>query len=452
MDTTLDRRTLVAYALPALALAMPTIPVYVFLPTFYAETLGLGLTATGAALLIARLFDVITDPAVGYLSDRWRTPWGRRKPWIAIGGLIAAFALVRLLQPPDVVESGYLVLWAVVLYVGWTLVAVPYTAWGAELSSDYDERARITGSREAAMILGILAAGSLPAVVTGLGGDEALGLAAVAWLAVVIGGPAMVWMLWRVPEAPVSTAPAMPVLRRDGWRAAVENRPFLRLLSAWFINGLANGLPAVVFPLYLQHALGAGTVASGVLIVVYFLSGVLAIPLWLKVSRRLGKHRAWCIAMALACAAFIWVPFLEYGQIGLFFAICIVTGMALGADLALPPAMQADVIDLDELRTGQQRAGLYFALWSMSYKLALAAAVGLAFPALDLVGFQAGASNAPGAILALTLIYAAAPTVLKLVAIALVWHHPITAHRQSIIRERLARRGRGPLRTQRRHA
>ncbi|TVR96747.1 MAG: MFS transporter [Rhodospirillales bacterium] len=435
----LDRRLLFLYALPAFALAMPTIPVYVFLPTFYADTLGLGLTATGAALLLARLFDVITDPTVGYLSDRWRTPLGRRKPWIAVGSVIAAIALVRLFQPPEAVDAGYLVLWAILLYVGWTLVAVPYTAWGAEISGDYHERSRITGSREAAMILGILAAGSVPALVAGLGGDEAMGLAGVAWLAVAVGAPAMVMMLWRVPEAP---AAATPVSRphRDGWRAAVENRPFVRLLTAWFVNGLANGLPAVLFPLYLQHALGAGTVASGVLIFVYFVSGVLAIPLWLRLSRKVGKHRAWCAAMAMACCAFVWVPFLEHGQIGLFFIICVFTGMALGADLALPPAMQADVIDLDRLRTGRQRAGLFFALWSMGYKLALAAAVGLAFPALDLVGFDAGGANTAGAILALTLFYAAVPTGLKVVAIALVWHHPITARRQAIIQRRLATR------------
>lgn len=443
------------YAFPAFALAMPTIPVYVYLPTYYADTVGLGLTATGAVLLAARLFDVVTDPLVGVLSDRTQWRWGRRRPWILLGALLAALGLVQLFQPPQAAGVMYLLTWAMVLYVGWTLVAVPYTAWGAELSDDYHERSRITGSREAAMIIGILAAGAVPALMAGAGGSEEDGLAAVAWLAVLVGTPAITLLLWRVPEpdfapdhgtskrpteaTPENTQPA----NANRWRAIMEltgNRPFLRLLSAWFINGLANGFPAVLFPLYLQHGLEAGPVARGGLIMIYFIAGVAAIPLWLWLSRRHGKHKAWCFAMAIACAAFLWVPLLGPGDIALFVVICIVTGTALGADLALPPAMQADVVDFDTLRTRQQRAGLFFALWSMGTKLALACAVGIAFPLLDLFDFDPSGINEESALLALTVIYALFPTLLKVGAILLIWGYPINARRQGIIRRRLASR------------
>jgi glycoside/pentoside/hexuronide:cation symporter, GPH family len=449
MDRTarLSRSTLAFYAFPAFALAMPTIPVYVYLPTYYADTVGLGLTATGLLLLAARLLDVVTDPLVGVLSDRWRSRWGRRRPWILLGALFAALGLVQLFQPPQAAGPSYLLVWAMVLYLGWTLVAVPYTAWGAEMSDDYHERARITGGREAAMILGILAAGALPAVVTAAGGSEPDGLAAVAWLAILIGTPAIALLLWRVPErdvkaarAPTPAAPLRPGRLRRAIGALIGNRPFLRLLSAWFINGLANGFPAVLFPLYLQYGLQAGPVARGGLIMAYFVAGVAAIPFWLWLSRRIGKHKAWCAAMAIACAAFIWVPLLGPGDIALFAIICIVTGTALGADLALPPAMQADVVDFDTLRTNKQRAGLFFAMWSMATKLALACAVGIAFPLLDLVGFEAGGANTAGALLALALIYAVFPTLLKGAAIALIWRHPIDARRQNIIRRRLTSR------------
>ncbi len=446
----LSRSTLAFYAFPAFALAMPTIPVYVYLPTYYADTVGLGLSATGAALLAARLLDVVTDPMVGVLSDRWRSRWGRRRPWILVGALLAALGLLQLFQPETGVGPSYLLIWAMVLYVGWTLVAVPYTAWGAELSDDYHERSRITGGREAAMIIGILAAGAVPALVAGVGGSEEEGLAAVAWLAILIGAPTIALLLWRVPEPNIAAddgagkRPAGAVASNGSrWHAIMEipaNRPFLRLLSAWFVNGLANGFPAVLFPLYLQHVLAAGPVARGGLIMVYFLAGVAAIPLWLWLSRRQGKHKAWCIAMAVACAAFVWVPLLGPGDIALFVVICIVTGMALGADLALPPAMQADVVDLDVLRTGRQRAGVFFALWSMATKLALACAVGIAFPLLDLFGFDPGGINAEHTLLALAMIYALFPTLLKVGAIALIWRHPLDARRQGIIRRRLAGR------------
>jgi Na+/melibiose symporter-like transporter len=433
---------LLLYALPAFALAMPTIPVYVFLPTFYAEDLGLGLAVTGAVLLAARMLDVVTDPVIGVVSDRYRFRWGRRKPWMIAGGAIAAISLVQLFQPPAGAGWGYLLGWVIALYFGWTLLAVPYTAWGAEMSDDYHVRARITGARESAMILGILAAGAIPAIAPTLGWSHASALAAVAWLAVITGAPALALLAWRVPDRS-GTASSAGKHSFGTWRehaSVLRNGAFLRLLSGWFVNGLANGLPAVLFPLYLQYALQADEAERGLLILTYFLAGVAAIPLWVRLSRRHGKHRVWCGAMVLACAAFLWVPWLEPGAIGAFFVICILTGMAFGADLALPPAMQADVIDLDTLRTRTQRAGWYFALWSMATKLALAAAVGFAFPTLAAFGFEAGGKNGPAAIAALTTIYALVPVALKLVAVAVIWRHPITAERQDLIRRRLASR------------
>jgi Na+/melibiose symporter-like transporter len=434
------RRALLAlYAAPAFALAMPTIPIYIYLPTFYAQDVGLGLATAGLVLLFGRGFDVVTDPLIGVVSDRFGSRWGRRKPWIAAGAVIAAVSLVQLLSPPPGAGAGYLLAWIVLLYLGWTLFAVPYTAWGAELSADYHERARITGAREGAMILGVLAAGTVPVIAPALGHADNADLVVVAWLAVAAGAPAVALLLWRVPDRTTAAHRRERVDLGD-WRehvSVLRNRAFVRLLTGWFVNGLANGLPAVLFPLYLQYGLEADQTERGLLIMAYFLAGVCAIPLWLRLSRRYGKHRVWCWAMMLACAAFVWVPWLEPGAIAAFALICVVTGMAFGADLALPPAMQADVIDLDTLRTRRRRAGWYFALWSMSTKLALAAAVGLAFPALAAFGFETGGANEPSALFALAVIYALIPTLLKLMAIAVIWHHPVTARRQDIVRRRL---------------
>ncbi len=443
-SNTLSRRTLVFYALPGFALAVPTIPVYVYLPTFYAEFLGLGLAVTGATLLIARLFDVITDPLIGTLSDRFQFPWGRRKPWIIAGALLAGLGLVQLLMPSSNPEPSYLLTWAIVLYLGWTMVAVPFTAWGAELSRDYHERARITGAREGAMILGILIAGGLPAAASAMGRSESDGLAAAAWLAIAIGLPTIALLVWLVPDQGQlpSSQLKQPIQPLKALHSIIKNGPFVRLLSGWFVNGLANGFPAVLFPLYLQYCLEADATMRGIFIGVYFLAGVIAIPAWVSLSRRFGKHRIWCASMLMACLTFIWVPLLSPGDFVLFFIVCIITGFALGADLSLPPAMQADVIDFDALKTGQNRAGTFFALWSMGTKFALAGAVGIAFPLLSWLGFQTGINNTPEALLALAVIYAFIPTVLKVGAIMLIWGHPITAKRQQIIRRRLDRRDR----------
>jgi glycoside/pentoside/hexuronide:cation symporter, GPH family len=190
----------------------------------------------------------------------------------------------------------------------------------------------------------------------------------------------------------------------------------------------------------LQFRLQADQAERGILILVYFLAAVLAIPVWSALSKKYGKHRAWCFAMIITCAAFAWVPLLEPGQVLAFGVVCVVTGMGLGADLALPPALQADVVDFDTLRNRENRAGLFFALWSMVTKLSLALAVGITFPLLAALGFDPKAeSNSETALWSLAVIYAWVPVVLKLVAIALVWAFPITPARQRLMRKRLDR-------------
>lgn len=434
---------LILYGLPAVTLAIPTIPIYVYLPSFYATEIGLSLTAVGAAMLAARLLDVVTDPLIGVLSDALPTRFGRRKPWIALGALIGGYAMMQLFMPAPGAGAGHLLLWAALLYLGWSLVAIPYTAWGAELSADYHERARITSVREGASLLGVLLAGAVLAAGPRLGWTGGEAQVAVGLLAIALGAPALAAMLWAVPE--IGGAPRPGPGHRAGARSLLaglhRNRAFLRLIVAWFLNGLANGLPAALFPLYLAHGLRVGEELQGALIFGYFVSGVAAIPLWLQLSRRLGKHRAWCAAMLLCCAAFVVVPFIAPGDWPVFLAVCVVTGAALGADLALPPAMQADLVDYDAWKFGRPRAGILFALWSMASKLALAASVGIAFPVLDLLGFDPQAAvNTPQALLGLAVIYALVPVVIKLITVALVWGHPLTERRHASIRRRLARR------------
>lgn len=439
-------RRLLAYAAPAFPLGLPTIPAFVLLPAFYADEVGLGLAVTGWVLLLARLLDMVTDPLIGALSDRTPGGFGRRKPWIFMGGLIGALGIVNLFAPPEGAGAAHLIIWSAVLYLGWTMVAVPYTAWGAEISDDYHERSRIAGAREAAMILGVLAAGAVPAAALAAGWSQSEGLALVAWLAVGVGALTFLALLLVVPEpGRPKTDRTFPSVRAS-LRALAANGPFVRLLAAWVVNGLSVGVAAALFPLYVQYVLGVGDTLRGALIFLYFLAGVLAVPVWLRLSRRLGKHRVWCLAMLMACAAFIWIPALGNGDVAVFVVICVVTGFALGADLALPPAMQADVIDLDTLRHRVRRAGVFFALWSMGTKFALALAVGTAFPALSFFGFETGeeAGNSEEGLLALALIYGWATVVLKAVAIALVWRHPIGARQQRAIRSRIDARARRP--------
>jgi glycoside/pentoside/hexuronide:cation symporter, GPH family len=443
--------TLLAYTLPAFVVALPTIPVYIHLPALYGVQMGLGLAVTGFVLLLARLFDALTDPLIGALSDRFGFRGARRKPWIAAGAVIAGIGLVKLLNPAVGISESYLLIWSVVLYAGWTMVAVPYLAWGAELSRDYDERTRITAWREGMALIGILGAGALTAATAKMGWSELQSTGAIAWMAVGLGAIAIPLMLWLVPDSDRSDKSAALPGVQSWWlesrlsvRSLMDNKPFLRLLSAWFLNGLANGVPAALFFIYLEDGLAAGAEERPLFVLAYFAAAVAAIPFWLALSRRHGKHRVWCWAMISACMAFAMVPFLAQGAYTGFAVVCVVTGMALGADLALPPAIQADVVDYDRLRFGRHRAGLQFALWGMSTKLALAIAIGLSLPLLEAFGFKSGNPTDVG-IIALIVIYAIVPIVIKITAIAVIWSFPLTAQKHAVIRRRLNQQQPEPL-------
>ena len=422
-------RTLL-YGLPALPLAVMGIPMYLFLPGFYGQTLGL--TAVGVALLVARLWDVITDPLIGSLGDRINTRWGRRRPLIAAGTPILLVSAWALFQPPEGVTLSYLLLWGLAAYLGWTMISLPYTAWGAELSTDYDQRANLTASREGFALFGTLVAIAWPAIM-GTGQADAATLSSLAWFLVIVLPPIMLLTLRTVPERPVTPH---PIGWRAGWQLLRANRPFLRLLLAYLMNGMANGLPAALFTLFVAHVLLAES-WTGILLLAYFIAGIVALPGWLWISRRIGKHRAWALSMLWTSLIFIAVPFLGPGDTWAFLAICLLSGVGVAVDMALPAAIQADLVDLDTAAGGGQRTGLYFGIWNMATKLALALAVGIAFPLLELSGFDATNIDDRSGTFALALFYGAIPIAFKVAAVSLMWNFPHDRAAQAATRARV---------------
>jgi glycoside/pentoside/hexuronide:cation symporter, GPH family len=429
----IDRATLVAYALPGLPIAMVGLPLYIYLPSFYAVDLGLGLGVVGAVLLAARLWDIVVDLGIGELSDRIHTRFGRRRPWLILALPVICLAVELLFRPVAPVSWSYLLVWTMALYLGWTMFLLPYGAWGAELSTDYHERSRIAGARETASVVGTLVAVTLPALVGGDQGDALNGLA-LAILALL--PPAVAIAVATVSEPP--PGPRQSQSLAEGYRVLARNRPFRRLILAYLFNGIANGLPATLFLMFVQYRLQAPAWA-GPLLLGYFLLGIASVPLWVAASRVLGKHRAWTAAMAIACLAFAVVPFIPAGGVAWFALVCVVTGLCLGADLALPSSMWADVVDWDTAEMGTERAGLLFALWGVATKLALALAVGIAFPLLEVFGFVPGAADgsASGGLLALAVLYAWVPVAFKLAAGILVFRFEIDAETQAGLRRRI---------------
>lgn len=422
---------ILAYGIPGLPLAILGVPLYIYLPPYYAEILGIG--AVGALLLAARLWDVVTDPLIGALGDRLQVRIGRRKLMIMLGTPLLLIAAHALFRPPDDAGAIYLLGWSFLAYLGWTMVALPYSAWGAELSDNYDRRSLITASRESCIIVGLLLAIVLPAVMVPAGdpGEALRVLSVMLWLSLPV---AIVLALLLVPEFPNR-------LPTPEWRKSLEllrhNRPFLRLIVAYLLNGFANALPATLFLLYAQHVLIAEAWA-GPMLIVYFVSGIIGMPIFLAIARRIGKHRAWTASMLWACLIFMWVPFLGEGAIVPFLIICALAGLSLGVDMALPASIQADLVDMDTAGGGGRRAGLFFGLWGMATKIALALAVGIAFPLLALAGFDASAEvGSSGGTLMLALLYGLAPIPFKLIAARLMWNFPVDRDTQTLLQQRI---------------
>ncbi|MEO1550674.1 MAG: MFS transporter [Pseudomonadota bacterium] len=427
----LNWRVLAAFALPALPLTGMYFPVYVFLGPFYAQEVGLSLAFIGTAFLAIRLVDAVSDPLMGVVSDKLRTPFGRRRIWLVAGLPLVMASVWFLFVPVEGTGEELFFLLLLGLTLGWTVMLTPYFAWGAELSGDYAERGRIAVWRDSVGLVGTIVA----AILYGLGESAAEGMRNAALLVVLLLPLAVGLCVWRVPEPQDRTKAGAGF--GSLWQILREDRRFARLLAAYFLNGAANALPAALFLFYVDARLEAPDWGP-VLLIVYFGSGVLAAPLWIALVKRFDKARIWSLAMIWAAFVFAFASVLGPGDIGWFVVICVLSGAALGADLSLPSALQADLVDIDTARSGEQRTGLFFALWSLVTKAALAIAGGVALIVLERgLGFDAAGDNAPDVTFALALLYGLAPVILKLMAVALMWSFPLSrdeaAHTRSLI-------------------
>jgi Na+/melibiose symporter-like transporter len=413
------------------------IPLLVLLPNFWAGPMGMNLATVGFVLTAVRVLDVLVDPTIGRLSDLSRSRWGRRKPFIAAAIPIAVVGAVGLFFPPAAAGAAWLFIFNALVTWGWTILSLPYWAWGAELSDEYSERQRITSFREGGTILGILLSALAPVLlhVTGTAGEAHL----LVFMTIGLAAPLVLAALILVPDPLPEKPQEKPASLRSALRLAGANRPFRTLIITWLLNGVANGLPTCLFIMVCAQFLH-NDAAQGPLLLVYFLAGVLAVPLWLWLGARIGKHQAWIVSLLITAFAFVFVPLVPRVGLWFFGLISLFTGSGLGADFTIPPAIQADVVDLDELRSGERRAGLFFAASTMAQKAGNALAVGIAYPVLQWAGFSTHHDNSTFAITVLLLLYCIMPSLLKLLCALLLRNFPLNAAMQHEMRAEIAAR------------
>ncbi|WP_114649902.1 MFS transporter [Pseudothauera hydrothermalis] len=401
------RDGLLAYGALGLPLAFAALPIYVHVPKLYADGLGLPLAAVGVVLLAVRVVDALTDPLLGWASDRWAS----RPQWVLAALPALALGLIALLAPPAGAGLVWLALALVAVTLAWSAASIAYHAWGAELQAGTHERTRVTAVREGFALAGVMLAAALPSM---LAADEVAGLARLAWLFPLLLALFAGWTLLRAPRTP-----RQPVRQAlfAGLVAALAHRPFRRLLTVFAANGIAAAIPSVCVLFFVADVLQAPSYA-GLFLMLYFAAGAASLPAWVALAARVGKRRAWGVAMALAMAVFVWAWTLAGGQTVAFALICLLSGAALGADLALPPAMLADQLARYG-GGGASPAGAWFGWWNLVTKANLALAAGLALPLLGWLGYQPGAREA-AALDALAAVYALLPVLLKGGALALL--------------------------------
>ena len=455
-----------SYGLLSMPLALMGITFYVYLPKFYADHAGLSLGLIGVVVLVSRVWDALIDPLMGSISDATRHKLGRRRPWIAGGALPLMLSFVLLLTPSlsPVSPAIWFAAWTFLFFIFWTMVIVPYEALGAELSFVYDERTRILSIREGSLVLGTLLAGALPlgyeALFPSSGDPEkffrlsigyAILLGAAAWLCVARLSERN-FVPTRVSDGhsgnPSAAAEAPSSMRLVGLKLLRENAPFRVLLIAYTIGAIGGALPATLIMFYVEQVLGS--TRGSLFLALYFAVGLVCLPAWVALAKRIGKKEAWIGAMAINGGAFSAVFFLGSGDEFLY-AICIgLSAIGYGATLALPSSMQADVIDFDELISGERREGQFVGLWSVARKLSAALGAGVALGVLHLTGYEGsidGLSAAPAqnsaTLLALRIMYAAVPSIANFAAIAVAWNYSIDREGHQRIRSEIDQRKAG---------
>ena len=432
------KRTLFFYGLADMPIQVAAIPVAAFLPNYYGQDLGISLAAVGTVWLLTRLFDAFSDPLVGWLSDRTNTRWGRRKVWMVASVPIFMLAVYKLFMPKGPVDEWYLLTWLTVFWSGWTMLFIPYYAWAAEISSDYNERTRIAGWRAWIGMAANVTSKLVPFLALtffGFGGTEEtlllVGTMTIILLPITVGLTVLF-----VPERRDYLPSKIALL--PGLKIMWSNGPFKRLVLAFFVNQLGSAISTALVVFYIRNVLqDEGN--SITMLLVYYAANLCGIPFWVRLSRYVSKHRAWCFALALFACFQCGYLLLGAGDFYYMLPITACTGFLGGSFYALPNAMKADVIDVDTLTSGEDRAGWYFAVWSFTTKIALSIGPALALWVLALVGFETGPGidSSPEGLLGLKLFFVLGPALGFLGAAVITWGHPLTPEKHTAIRRRV---------------
>lgn len=435
----LKRRILAAFAGPGLPVGAVGLPMIVYLPPYYAGHLGLDLAAVGLVFFLVRAIDLPLDPLLGHWMDRTRSRFGRYRPWLLAGGLTLAAGVWCVFMAEPGITAFIAFASLMLLYLGYSLTMVSQLGWGSTLSDDYHDRSRIFSWWMAAQVLGMILVLLLPPLV---GGGAADGIHAMGWFVIALAPLTVLAMAMAVPER--DRLGERPHASFAEIRALARNPLLLRLVVLDILTSVAPGITGAMFLFYFEHRLGFAAREASLLLLIYFVAGFAAAPLWIALAKRIGKHRA-LAAAALCYAAFqLGLSLLppSWGFAAAIPAMAIV-GLPYIAAPSLLRAMLNDAADVDRLETGLDRNALLQALLTSTQKISYATPVAIIYPILSWIGFQPkpGAANTESAIWGMTLLFVLAPVVLMCAAAWIASRWPLGRERHAEVQAALAARG-----------
>jgi len=421
----------------AVPLAAAGLPLGVYLPAIYARDYGLSLTVIGVIFLLGRLWDAIADPVMGSLSDRTRSRYGRRKPWIAAGGVVFGLSSIFLFFPPFGVTPLSLGIILFFFYLGWTAVQIPFQAWSGEVSGEYHQRTRIATYQTVVTSGALLLTLILPTIADQLRpGDGRLQLTLMGALVLLSIVPALFLTLTALKEPPLPPLPVGKPSLRETIRAITGEPLLLRVLASDFAVTLAQNIRAALIVFFVSFYMGRPEWAGG-LFLFQFVFGVFAGPIWLKIGRRYGKHRTAVAGELVQVGINLSLLLVTPDTFGLLLALTLAQGLAQGSGNLMLRAIVADVADKHRLDSGEDRTGLYYSVFSLAGKTATAVAVGIALPLVSWLGFDPKVANSPEALTGLLLVFALGPAIAHALSAALIARFPLDEAAHAEIRRQL---------------
>lgn len=430
MTRTLPRVTKWLYGAGDTGFSLSSTAIAVYFGIFLTDVVGVSAFAVGTILLIARSWDYINDPIIGYLSDITRTKWGRRRPFLLFGALPFGVAFAFLWWTPSALSGTYLVAYFAVMYVLYDTAAsvlyMPYYALTPELTPDYDERTSLTSHRMFFSILGSLLVFGGASLITG--DSVPANRERYFLLGVVIAAVSVVSILitfFGTRERPRNMVEAQPKLL-ESLRAVRNNKPFLFGLGIYITTWVAIDMMQAVLLYFVEYVLNREAQSSFILGTI-FVSAIATLPLWGALTRRWGKRKTYVFGITFWIVIQSVLVSLGPGTpLWLILSMCALAGVGVGAAHVLPWAMLPDSMEWDELHTGTRHEGMHYSTITLGKKIASALAIPAVFYLFGFSGFEANVAEvSSGVMITIRLLAGPVPALLLGGGIFLATRYPL---------------------------